>query len=282
MIIQRILNNNVVIIHDQDGEEQVVCGKGLAYKKKVGEEIDDALVNKVFILKDKEMNEKFRQLLSDIPIEHIQLASEIVETAQARLGKRLNDSLIISLSDHIYTSINRFQEGIKMKNALLWDIKRFYEDEFEIGMISLDMIEKNTSIRLPEDEAGFIAVHIVNAEMGENLHNIYEITTIMQEILNIVKFYFHIDFDAKSVYYYRFVTHLKFFALRLIKGNVYEDNPDDELFHVVKNRYRTSYHCVLKIDEFLQKKYKYILTSEEILYLTIHIERIIYKTKDES
>ena len=34
MRIDRILNNNVVIIKDENGEEQVVCGKGIAYKKK--------------------------------------------------------------------------------------------------------------------------------------------------------------------------------------------------------------------------------------------------------
>ena len=37
MRIDRILNNNVVIIKDENGEEQVVCGKGIAYKKKAGD-----------------------------------------------------------------------------------------------------------------------------------------------------------------------------------------------------------------------------------------------------
>lgn len=44
----------------------------------------------------------------------------------------------------------------QVKNALLWEIKRFYKDEFEIGMKALDMIEEKTKIRFPDDEAGFI------------------------------------------------------------------------------------------------------------------------------
>ena len=41
MVIDRILNNNVVIIKDNNGKEVVVCGKGIAFKKKNGDEIDE-------------------------------------------------------------------------------------------------------------------------------------------------------------------------------------------------------------------------------------------------
>ena len=40
MIIQRILNNNVVIVKNKKGQEEIVCGKGIAFKKKVGEFVD--------------------------------------------------------------------------------------------------------------------------------------------------------------------------------------------------------------------------------------------------
>ena len=50
MIIDRVLNNNVVIIKDENGIEQVVCGKGIAFKKKSGDFVDEKEVNKVFIL----------------------------------------------------------------------------------------------------------------------------------------------------------------------------------------------------------------------------------------
>ncbi len=280
MIIHRILNNNVVIILDKDDKECVVCGKGIAFKKKIGDSVDSKQVNKVFILKDQSMNEKFKQLLLNIPLEHVKIADEIITLAEERLGKRLNDSLIISLSDHIYTSITRYCDGIEIKNAMLWDIKRFYEDEFEIGMDALDMIEKSFNVRLPDDEAGFIALHIVNASMDEsNMEQIIDITRIIQEISNIVKYYFRIEFDINSVYYYRFITHLKFFAQRLILGKIIDDGSSDGLLDVVKVKYHTSYKCVGKINDYIKSKYNYELSLEEQLYLTIHIERMIYKSK---
>lgn len=280
MIIHRILNNNVVIILDKDDKECVVCGKGIAFKKKIGDSVDSKQVNKVFILKDQSMNEKFKQLLLNIPIEHVKMADEIINLAEERLGKKLNDSLIISLSDHLYTAIARYSEGIAIKNAMLWDIKRFYEDEFEIGMNALDIIEELFNVRLPDDEAGFIALHIVNAYMDEsNMDQIIDITRIMQEISNIVKYYFRIEFDTNSVYYYRFITHLKFFAQRLALRKPIDDESSDGLLDVVKVKYHTSYKCVGKISNYINSKYDYELSNEEQLYLTIHIERMIYKSK---
>ena len=280
MIIHRILNNNVIVTLDKDEKECVVCGKGIAFKKKIGDEVDSKEVNKVFVLKDQGMNEKFKQLLLNIPLDHVKLADEIIHLAETKLGKRLNDSLIISLSDHIYTAISRYLEGISMKSAMIWDIKRFYEDEFEIGMNALDMIEELFKVRLPDDEAGFIALHIVNAEMDEsNMEQIIDITRIMQEISNIVKYYFRVEFDINSVYYYRFITHLKFFAQRLVLGKTIDDESNDGLLDVVKIKYHTSYKCVGKINDYIKGKYNYELSPEEQLYLTIHIERVIYKTK---
>lgn len=278
MKIARILNNNVVIVLDNDDNECVVCGKGLAFKKKIGDEIDETLINKIFVLQNQSLNKQFQMIVAEIPLEQLQVANEIIEMIKLELGKKLNDSIYITLSDHIHTAVQRYLEGIMIKSPMKWDIKRFYEREFVLGLKALEIIERHFRIQLPEDEAAFIALHIVNSEMDDSdLQQITEITKIMQEITNIVKYYFSIEFDADSVYYYRFITHLKFFAQRLLTKKTYEDNKDDDLLNVVKRKYQTSYKCVEKIAEFILRKYHYILSNEERLYLTIHIERIIYK-----
>jgi beta-glucoside operon transcriptional antiterminator len=42
MKIAKILNNNVVVVQDERGREQVVMGRGLAFQKRVGEALDTA------------------------------------------------------------------------------------------------------------------------------------------------------------------------------------------------------------------------------------------------
>ena len=207
------------------------------------------------------------------------LASDIIEYAKITLNKSLNDSLIVSISDHIYTAIKRLEEGIKLSNPLLWEIKRFYEPEFEVGLRTKELIEDRFEIKLPEDEAGFITMHIVNAEMDNStLDNVYEITKIIHDISNIVRYYFNMEFDMKSVYYYRFITHIRFFAQRVILRSEYRGEAEDSLFQIIKDKYVNAYECVLKIEEYIIKNHSYCISDDEKLYLMIHIERVVYKT----
>ncbi len=279
MQIYKILNNNAAVVRDEQGLEKIVMGKGICFQKKTGTQIDPAVIDKTFFLSTEDASNKFQVLVQDIPMEHITIGEEIIAEAKSRLGKRLNDMIYISLIDHVHTSIVRFLEGITVKNVLLWDIKRFYKEEYEIGLWALAQMNSQLKVQLPEDEAGFIALHLANAQMDDTvMHNMYEITKIMQEILNIVKYFFHIEFQEDNVYYYRFITHLKFFAKRLVDHNNYQDDENDDLLEVIRQKYEKSYQCVEKITQFISKKYGYVMSREEQLYLTIHIARAIHKT----
>lgn len=283
MIIQRILTNNALIILNDAGKEEIVCGKGIGFKKKIGDEIDTTLINKVFVLARTSLTKQLESLLHDIPIEYIETCNQIVEMARLEIGKKLNDSLLISLSDHLYAAMDRFHDGVQITNGLLWDIKQFYEVEFEIGCKALKVIEENFHVRLPEAEAAYIALHLVNAMMDDSsMEEIYNITKVITDITNIVKYYFAMDFDTTSAYYYRFITHLKFFARRLFEQKQYQEEEETlDLFEVVKVKYETAYHCVKKIGIFLKEKYAYDLRDEEKLYLTIHVQRVIYRGKKQ-
>lgn len=275
MIINKILNNNVVITLDDNDEEIIVMGKGIGYQKSKGNLIDKTKVNKVFRMSNKEVSNKLQELLNNIPIEHMKLSSEIIEYAQIKLNKKLNESIYISLSDHTYSAIQRMKEGINVKNAILWEIKRFYKEEFEIGIKALDIIENKTGVKLPEDEAGFIAFHIVNAQLSEGHTFAFDITKLIQEVLSIVRYHFRIEFHEESVFYYRFIMHLKFFAQRLLLNNAHEGGTDKELLSIIKSKYNKEFECVVKIKDFIKKQYNYILTDDELIYLTIHLAKVV-------
>lgn len=277
MFVNNVINNNVVSVIENK-VEKIVMGRGLGYKKKVGDPIDDSKIEKVFVMHDESYAHKFIELVKNIPLDHMLSADKIILHAKESLGKKLSDLLYISLTDHIYAAIQRAKEGILIKNALLWDIKRFYPDEFRIGKYGLDYINEKFNANLPEDEAGFIALHIVNAEEeGGNFQELIEISTLMREVENIVKYEFNKEFDEESLYYFRFLTHLRFFAKRVVENKTYDDKIEDDLFDLIKNKYKNSYGCVKKIKMFLKKSYNYDLSEEEEMYLTVHIERVIYK-----
>lgn len=275
MIIKRILTNNAVVIDDENQQEKIVCGKGIAFKKRPGMEIDEISINQTFILEGGGEYSRFEQLLKDVPLEYLELSSEIINMAKLEFAKKFKDNVIITLSDHLYVAIKRCREGMTISNPLLWDIKNFYEIEYDIGLRALELIKNKFHIQLPNDEAGFIALHIVNGQLDDDVHDMYKITKIMQEIENIVRYHFKIEFNEESAYYYRFITHLKFFAQRLLEEKK-QNQQEDDLLDVVQTKYANAYKCVEKIAMYIKKQYNYELYDEEKLYLTIHIHRVVY------
>ncbi|ANF97250.1 BglG family transcription antiterminator LicT [Paenibacillus bovis] len=273
MKIAKIINNNVVSVYQADGTELVVMGRGIAFKKKSGEDVEQHKIQKVFALKNKKASDNFKMLLREVPIELMVIVEETISYSCQTLGKQLNENIYISLTDHVNFAIERHQQGIEIKNALLWEIKQLYKEEFQIGLRMLEQIRHKMNLELPEDEAAFIAIHIVNAEMNEEVNTTINITRFMHSIIHIVKYHFKTDFDEDSLSYFRFITHLKFFAQRVIHNTHYDDNYD-HLYNMIKEQHREAAACTEKIKIFVSKEYGHFLTNEEMLYLTVHIERV--------
>jgi beta-glucoside operon transcriptional antiterminator len=273
MKIKKLLNNNAITVMNEQNKEIVIMGKGIAFKKKSGDLVEEEKIEKIFSLDNQQLSDKLKALLSEIPIEHMELSEEIINYAKLHLAKKLHDNIYVSLTDHISFALERHANGLPIKNAMLWETKRFYKDEFDIGKAALLIIEAKMGVTLPEDEAGYIALHLVNAELNEEMHNIVSITKIMNDILNIVKHHFRLEYDEESLIYYRLITHLKFFAQRLLNDSP-AVNQESALFEMIKQQYAEAFTCVEKIRVYIHSIYNRFLTDEEMLYLTIHIERI--------
>ncbi len=272
------LNNNAVIVEDDNHNEKICIGCGLGFQIVNGEAIDESKVEKVFSLNET-MYHGLADILNDMPIEFIRLAMEILDYARIRIDNQINDTAIIALCDHIHMAVERKKEGIDVSNVMLWDIKKFYRDEFSVGMFALQLIKEQFGVELTEDEAGFIALHIVNSQLNLYKKTVKEVTTLMQEIEKIIRVHFAIAIDTESIYYYRFITHLKFFAERLFSNTIYANQDVDGLLEMISLKYKDAYVCVNKITEFIKIKYQYELNEEEILYLCIHIARIVAVSK---
>ena len=101
MIIKKIFNNNAILATNSDKHEFVVMGCGIAFKRNVGDKVEESLIEKTFILKQKDASEKFKLLLEDIPSEYISLCYDIIEYAKNILGVELSDYIYVTLTDHI-------------------------------------------------------------------------------------------------------------------------------------------------------------------------------------
>ncbi|MCX8955997.1 BglG family transcription antiterminator LicT [Erwinia psidii] len=273
MKIVKVLNNNVVIVHDAQGNEQVIMGRGLAFGKRAGDEIDPQQVEKVFALQCPELIRRLGHLVSEISLEVITTTESIIGLAKKELTHNLHESLAIGLTDHINFALQRQRENVPLRNSRQQQIKMLYPAEYAVSMKALVIIEKRLGIRLNEDEAGFIALHLVNARLHSDMAEVMNITDFMQQILNIVRYQLSIEYQPDSLSYHRFVTHLTFFAQRMLgKQGVCSD--DDSLHDAVRNRYPLAWHCVEKISRHINETFSYVPGTEEQMFLAIHIERV--------
>ena len=96
------------------------------------------------------------------------------------------------------------------------DIQKFYPKEYELGERTVKWIQEETGISLENDEAAFIAMHIVSSEMeSSDTPVVRKIVELINAIMQIIRIHFKIEFDETSVSYQRFLTHLKFFSARI-------------------------------------------------------------------
>ena len=268
MIIHKIFNNNVVLSNDKD-QEIIVMGRGLAFGKKVGEELDDTVIEKRYIL-----SKDSRELFLDLPVELLELADKAISYAKAKLEIPLKDKAFLSLADHMYGVEQRIRDGFFMKNFLMWDIKRFFPKEYEVGLYAQELLSSYLEQELPDDEAGFMALTLVNSELQQAGSNARDLTQLMEEIMTIVKYSLEIPLDEDDIYVQRFTTHLKFFCERVLTNTGYQEIEDNEMFELLKCKYPIAYGTTEKISHHLKQTRNYQVSEDEQLYLTIHLSRI--------
>lgn len=275
MVIEKVLNNNVVISKNERGEEIICMGKGIAFQKRPGDRILKEAIQKEFVLKDSLATNQFSQLMADVPLEELELVKQIVDLAEGKLGVSLSSNIYVTLTDHIHYAICRAQEHIQLPNPLLFETKKFYPNEFQVAKEALELIQQNLAIELPIDEAGFIAFHFVNSQQGNgDMQITLAATTMVRDILSIISKFFGIVFDEDSLNYQRIITHLQFFTQRYLKGES-SDEKDEFLYELVQGKYPKAFRCSERINDYLLKTQHEKMGMAEQIYLTIHIQRVV-------
>ncbi|WP_423306199.1 BglG family transcription antiterminator LicT [Melissococcus plutonius] len=274
MVIDKILNNNVVISKNAANEEIIYMGCGLAFKKKIGDSIDPMTIEKEFILKDSVTARQFQQLFADVPTEEIEVIKQIVDLAEKNLHIELLQTIYLTLTDHIHYALLRARKGIELPNPLLFETRKFYPKEFAVAEEAVEKIHQVFNIQLPESEIGFIAFNIVNSEQANQTMQVtMQSVEIVRDILSIIHRFLGKTLNPDSLNYQRIVTHLNYFVKRYLTDELSLER-DEFLFALIQSKYPKSFQTVQQITNYLIKTYGKSVGETEKIYLTIHIERI--------
>ena len=274
MKIVKVVNNNIVTSEDEQKRELIVMGRGLGFEKKPGQDIPDEKVEKIFRLESSSQNKKLIDIIQDIPLEHIKAADQIITYAKTMLGDKLKDTIYLSLIDHINCAIERQKNNLLFQNPLLWETKQYYPSEFHVGVQSLQILKNTLGIEFPVDEAGFIALHFITSEYDTEMKVTFDIPKLINQIVQIIEDRFALSVDKDSIHFERFITHLKFFAARVLQSKQIPDDGDFLFRSMIREQYKDSYECALEIKACIEKSYQIEISEEEVVYLTVHIKRI--------
>lgn len=273
MKIVKILSHNAVIVVD-DEMEKVAIGKGVGFNKTKQDTLEKQEVERLFVLQENERS-KLQFLLNQIEPEYILLAEKIISYAEKSLMEKLNEHLLIALTDHIAFTAENIKNGIFLKNKLLNEIKILYKEEFSIAIWAIEFLNQNLAISYSYADAGLIAIHIHSSRYDElnKAKNMKELT-IISNIIHLMEADLNINIHSAEVdlNYIRLVHHLQLVLQR------YENRStvflDPEIIQTIEKKYPESYALGEKIKIYLLKNYHISLLAEEVAFITLHIERL--------
>lgn len=275
MKISQILNNNVAVVK-RGSNEVIVYSKGIAFKKRAGDNIELKDIEKTYVLDSHDKLEHFSYLLSNTKDEYLQIVNQLIAYGEEKLQEKMPDYLYLTLLDHIDFTIRRIKKGQFMRSPLCYEVKKFYPQYYQVGLNSIKLINQTLKIECPEDEAVAIALHFINIQSHNNMEESIQIMDTVKDILAIMRYHFHIAFDENSINYMRLVTHIQYFAQRLVHQDFYVESQDEFYQHIYK-MYPQAYHCVQKIRKYVKDVFDCELSQDEEAYLILHIHRVTYR-----
>lgn len=274
MKIKSILNNSALVAFNEKGDEFVVIGKGIAFQKHPGDFVDETKIEKKFEDSSSTQSELL-ELLNSVPEKYFEITNTIIRYANKKLKKEMAAGIYVTLLDHINSAIERYNEHIQLDFGMLQELELLYPKEFEIASWAVDYINANLNLELPIDESGFIAIHIIaNSHDFKNVTIAKKVLKITQDVANLVDNYFADEIDKESIHYSRFLTHLKYLAIRYLNHELIEENTDN-IFVLNQKIVTETQDVISSINECLKIKYKQELSDYEKKYLIIHISRLI-------
>ncbi len=123
MKIVKVMNNSLILARDENDKEILVMGKGLGFRRKSGEEIDAAKIEKIFVLKNETDTKEYIKLIEETPNEYIEITNDLIQYANNKLGGKLNDQIFITLIDHISYALTRYKKKYNITKSFAMGIK---------------------------------------------------------------------------------------------------------------------------------------------------------------
>lgn len=281
MKIKKVLNHNSVLVTDGEGQESILMGKGIAFGYKKGDSVNTQLIDKQFGLISagsgrNAFRSEFLEAFNGLEDDELEATLKIIAFAKTQISD-IDDTIYLTLADHVHGIKLRVRKGaVNVRNPLKNDIKKLYPEEYAIGVKALEFIDETLCVQMEDDEAATIAIHFANACFFKDMTKIYGYIEIIRDIIALTEQRYRIHFNEDSISFFRFQSHLKYLAQKIISGdNRTNHHINMALADAIKNTMRDYYEGACEIKRLLLDKYQYELNEMDVLYLSINLQQIM-------
>ena len=110
------------------------------------------------------------------------------------------------------------EDNILSNLLLTSDIRALFAQEFAVAREGGRMIEQQTGVHFSDDELGYIALHVHSSLESMQVSQAMQTAAIIRECVDLVQQETGVVIDVSSLSYNRLMSHIKYMAARLIKG----------------------------------------------------------------
>jgi activator of the mannose operon, transcriptional antiterminator len=211
---------------------------------------------------------------------------KIVGSAEENIGYKFTDEAFIALIIHIAISIKRLQDkkDIIFSSYELSDFKN--NAEYKVAEKLAEDIYKYFQIQLPEQEVGYIFLHILGSKLQQDSTNEIELklqgeldselaVVMAKEILSITEKVLSIDLRKDKQALNALILHLRPTINRLKYGL----NLKNPILEEIKQNYPDIYGVAWITSSVFEKYLSKKISEDEIGYIALHLGAAIERQK---
>lgn len=267
----KTFNNSAALIENNQGQEEIVLGKGVGFGLKKGDPVDESKIERRFVTKDE-----VDQVKGFDP-KTIEVTNKVLQLVESLLQIKFNDFQYLALADHIDFAVTRIKDHIDIASANnSWEVQNLFPKEFAAAKKVVNLINQEMQIKLPQSESVLMTYHLVNAKSDvSQVQETIQITNLIRGIIDIIQLQYSMQLDTSSFNYSRFVSHLRILLVRFLRNKQKEEaslNP--AMLGFMKIKYSKAYETAERITTYLHAKMGWDLDSDDEFYLVLHIWRV--------
>lgn len=274
MKVLRVLNNNVVISRDGQGQEVILTGRGIGFRARPGQEVDPELIVRVFVPSDGRDPDHLAEVFAMIDQDVLRGVVLALRAAGIEGRESTRPTLAIAVADHVAGALERARKGQEIEYPLRAEVQTLYGTEYAQAERLLEEINLHVDPPLAAGEATALTLHLVNAGFASgDLSFTYTMTGVIQQLLAVIGERYGVDVSRSSMTAARFITHVRYMFVRIDQHRQL-DGQESTIGRSIRESYPEAVRTAEQLATIVQLRLGDRLTPDEVAYLALHVARM--------